>query len=119
MKLLITEDETRALRAYLGTAVPATTSALAVVELSRAVGRRAPSAAPAARDLLARLDLVELDRDLLEAAAAIAPASLRALDAIHLTSALRLGDSLSALVTYDGRMESAALEAGLPTRSPR
>jgi uncharacterized protein len=119
VKLLITEDETEALRGYLDTAVPGTTSALAVVELSRTVGRRAPAAASAARELLARFELLELDRDLLETAATIAPVSLRTLDAIHLASALRLGDTLRALVTYDERLESAALAAGLRTRSPR
>lgn len=119
MKLLITEDETEALRAYLDTAAPGVTSAIATVELRRAVARRAPSAAPAAQELLARFELLELDSDVLEAAATLSPAALRTLDAIHLASAVRLGESLSALVTYDERLASAARAEGVTTRSPR
>lgn len=35
---------------------------------------------------------------------ALGPATLRSLDAIHLASALTLGDDLLAVVTYDRRM---------------
>lgn len=119
VKLLITEDESEALRTYLRSAPPGATSALATVELRRAVAWRAPSAGPAAEDLLARFELLELDSDLLESAATIAPDDLRTLHAIHLASAVRLGESLSSLVTYDVHLESAGRATGVPTCSPR
>jgi PIN domain. len=118
VKLLITEDESAALAAYLEGAGPGITSVIAVVELRRAVARRATETADQAVELLARFELVELDRALVEAAANAGPAALRSLDAIHLASALRVGDSLAALVTYDTRLADAARAAGLTVESP-
>jgi predicted nucleic acid-binding protein len=43
---------------------------------------------------------------------------LRSLDALHLASALMLGDSLEAVITYDKKMVNAAKQLGLPTMSP-
>ncbi|WP_405947085.1 hypothetical protein OG588_10820 [Streptomyces prunicolor] len=43
---------------------------------------------------------------------------LRALDAIHVASALSLGEDLTALVTYDKRMLDTALAAGLRAHAP-
>jgi predicted nucleic acid-binding protein len=43
---------------------------------------------------------------------------LRSLDAIHVATALAIGDELEALVTYDHRMKQAALAAGLAVVSP-
>ena len=44
--------------------------------------------------------------------------ALRAIDAIHLASALILRDQLTTFVAYDKRLVAAAKEAGLPTASP-
>ena len=44
---------------------------------------------------------------------------LRALDAIHLATAMAVGDDLAAIVTYDERMIDAARLMGLATTSPR
>jgi len=48
----------------------------------------------------------------------VGPAGLRSLDAIHLASALTLGDELDAFVTYDARQADAARAAGLTVESP-
>ncbi|HZA00249.1 MAG TPA: PIN domain-containing protein, partial [Acidimicrobiales bacterium] len=70
-----------------------------------------------ARRQLARFHQVSLTRDLLDAAATLAPETLlRSLDAIHVASA-QLAD-LRALVTYDERMVSAARAAGIETAAP-
>ena len=45
--------------------------------------------------------------------------SLRALDAIHVASALRLAPELEAFVTYDSRQAAAAEAAGLRVRGAR
>jgi hypothetical protein len=44
---------------------------------------------------------------------------VRALDAIHLASALRIRSALSAFVTYDARQLEAAARRRLPVESPR
>jgi predicted nucleic acid-binding protein len=43
---------------------------------------------------------------------------LRSLDAIHVSSAVRMGAGLRAVVTYDDRMVAVARSAGLDVASP-
>ena len=43
---------------------------------------------------------------------------LRSLDAIHLATALQLGQDLEALVTYDSRLAAAAKRQQLPVVTP-
>lgn len=92
------------------------TSALARVEVVRAVQAGGPAAVAKARRQLARMHQVNVDSALLDSAAAIVPGTLvRSLDAIHLASAqLITADDLRAVVTYDGRMAAAATTMGLP-----
>lgn len=59
-----------------------------------------------------------LSDEVLDAAATVPPPTLRALDAIHLASALTLAEDLAALVTYDTRMLAAARGAELATLQP-
>ena len=61
---------------------------------------------------------VQLTPSLLERAALLEPPELRSLDAIHLATALSLGDELDGLVTYDERLARAARESGVPTLAP-
>lgn len=44
--------------------------------------------------------------------------TLGTLDALHLASALLLGDALTTLVTYDRRLAGAARDAGITVASP-
>jgi uncharacterized protein len=44
---------------------------------------------------------------------------LRTLDAIHIATALAVGDDLDVIVTYDERMVEAARLMGLSTVTPR
>jgi predicted nucleic acid-binding protein len=69
--------------------------------------------------LLRRLDLIQLDDELLDAAATLDGVVLRSLDAIHLAAARTLGDELTAVITYDDRMTTAAGQAGLEVDAPR
>jgi predicted nucleic acid-binding protein len=46
------------------------------------------------------------------------PGELGTLDAIHLASALSLGEDLGGLLSYDRRLLDAAAVAGLPTLAP-
>ena len=121
-KLVVAEAESQALRRFLLSWPAQATSELAQVELIRAV-RRSPAGVNAlegrARQVLASVDLLRLTAQILDAAATIAPATLRSLDAIHLASALSLGALLGGVVTYDTRLAGAARHAGLPVYWPQ
>jgi predicted nucleic acid-binding protein len=119
VKLVVAEPESAALRRFLRTAPQRATCALARIEVLRAVRGHGPSAAARARQLLARLDVVRLDDELLDAAGNLDAGVLRSLDAIHLAAAQVFGDELVAVVTYDERMIAAAARLTLPTRTPR
>jgi len=117
VKLLIKENESLALRAYLGNHDWAS-SALVRTELVRALSRVDPSLVPRALDLLAQPNLLAIDTHVLDTAARLSPPSLRSLDAIHLASALQLRDELTAFVAYDDRLLAAASALGMPVVSP-
>jgi predicted nucleic acid-binding protein len=122
VKLVQREVESDALRRYLRThrGDERVASELVRVEFVRSVRRGGPAAVARARWYLARLYLVAMDRDLLDHAATLAPASLvRSLDAIHLATAQLFGAELRALLTYDRRMAQVAATLGLPVASPR
>lgn len=119
VKLVIQEPESEALDRFLDSQPDRVSSALARVEVVRAVRTHGPDAMARARMLLDRLRLLRLDDELLDAAAQLDGAALRSLDAIHLASALALGSALGALVTYDERMAAAAQRLGLPVVAPR
>lgn len=121
VKLVVPEPETAALRAWIGSArVELAASDLVRAELIRAVRRSDadPGAAARARDLLARLTLLPATADIMDRAALLDPVSLCSLDAVHLASALLLGDSLESVVTYDERLAEAARVAGLSVAAP-
>ena len=60
-----------------------------------------------------------MDDPILEAAAALEPVDLRSLDAIHLTTALALGPEAEAIVSYDDRLNAAAVAIGLSVLTPQ
>ncbi len=96
---------------------------LATCDLTRVEARRAarlarPDALPRLEELFEALDFIRLDDAIYEMAASLDPPSLRSLDAIHLAAALRLGDDLAGIVTYDARMTRGARGLGIPVESP-
>lgn len=119
VKLVVKEAESAALRTYLRAEPVRVSCALARVEVPRAVRPHGAKALTRARRLLRRLDLLQLDHELLDAAAALDGGVLRSLDAIHLAAALTLGDAVTAVVTYDDRMSTAAGTLGLTVTAPR
>jgi predicted nucleic acid-binding protein len=119
VKLVVVEAETPALMDWLRSKDRrAVGSDIARVELIRAVRRVPGGNVVRARAVLASLELLTISADLLDRAALIEPASLRALDAIHLASALAIGDALEGVVAYDARLLDAARNLGLETVSP-
>lgn len=117
-KLVVAEPESAALTERLAGQV-LVGSALLVTEVSRAVHRTLGRAHDAVLDdVLGMIDLVTVDRSVLSAAAELEPASLRTLDAVHLASALLLGNRLDVLIGYDDRLLDAARAAGLAVERP-
>jgi predicted nucleic acid-binding protein len=118
VKLVVDEPESGALRDALDEWPRRVSSRVSVVEVLRAVRLRDPRAEPLAREVLGRTRLMAIGDAVLVAATHLEPRSLRALDAIHIASATRLGPSLAAFVSYDRRQLEAAATAGLPVTSP-
>lgn len=124
VKLVREEAESDALRAYLDGA-NLVSSELVLTEVPRAVRRAVAQDPVLPLDLLLErtgelidvLALRPLDRALLAGAGALSEPALRALDAIHVASAVDL-DPLEAFVTYDERQAAAARLAGLRTMAP-
>ena len=120
VKLVVREPESVALMEFLREHPDRVSSALALAEVPRALRRARFGAAERrrAREVLARVALVDIDRRALAAAAAIEPPTVRTLDAIHLATALALREDLAALVTYDRRLTVAAERTDLPVQAP-
>lgn len=120
VKLVAPEPESAALLAYLRSHPDVVCSALARVEVLRAV-RRLQSAqrlAQRAEAVLDTITLVAIDDAILTAAANQMPSTLRSLDAIHLATALQVREDLEAMVVYDERLADAANDAGLTVEAP-
>lgn len=124
VKLARTEPETGALLTFLADA-DLLSSELALTEVPRAI-RRAAADDPTlvcallltrAGEILDAVALLPVDRALLIAAGALDEPTLRALDAIHVASAIDLSP-IDAFVSYDERQSAAARLAGLRTISP-
>ena len=114
------EDESAALAEWITqrAELPKISSELSTIELLRTCRRIDEGAIGSATSLLAGLDLLAIDRSIVEQASTVTPNELRSLDAIHLASALSVNAHLTAFVAYDSRLCSAALHAGIRVESP-
>lgn len=120
VKLVVEETETAAVRSFLASSdARRVSSSLLRAESLRAVRHMGPDALATVREGLRRVDLIGIDDRILDAAGTLEPLVLRTLDAIHLATALAVGDDLEGIVTYDERMIDAARLLGLPTATPR
>jgi predicted nucleic acid-binding protein len=120
LKLVVVERESGPLRTALDQWPDRISASIVRVEVHRALRRlgRPHSALALAETLLDSLVLVHLDAPVLARAAALKNPLLRALDAIHVASALSIGDDPEAFVTYDGRLARAASAEGLTVLHP-
>lgn len=118
-KLLMPERESSALEAAILNKDGLVSSRLSVAECGRALMRagREPSGA-AVDDVMGAFVLVDVSAALLQEAAGLAPALLRALHAIHVVTALSLADPQVEFITYDRRMAEAARAHGLTVVQP-
>ncbi len=119
VKLAIPEPETAALIAALPAKARLVASEILEVEALRAARRVAgEDGATAARAQLAGVRLLPLTDQIRRRACELEPATLRSLDAIHVATALDLGELLACMYAYDARMLSAASHAGIQVRVP-
>jgi hypothetical protein len=118
VKLVVPEPETKALRELLRSWPDRASSVIARIEVERVAGRIGGGSVRRARTVLSRISLVELDDEVVGGASAIQPTELRTLDAIHLATALSLGEDLGAMCAYDARLADAAAAAGAEVVAP-
>ncbi len=116
-KLVREEVESSALVDYLEEPMEATTSVVSEIEVIRALARHHVPAADVA-DAMRGFILVAVDERVRATAAALEPATLRLLDALHLATALAVGPDGLELVTYDDRLAEAARTHGVRVAQP-
>jgi uncharacterized protein len=124
VKLIVEEPESVALRGSLeGSEL--VSSEIVLAEVPRAIQRlvaslRVPRSrvARGLEAVLSSVALLPLEREILRRAGAFDAPFLRALDAIHLASALAAADAIDGFVSYDERQIEAARLADLPILSP-
>lgn len=120
VKLVVLEPETPALIELLRAHAERVSSALALTEVPRALRRAGFGTVERrrAREVLARVALIDVDRRALATAAGLDPPALRTLDAIHLATVLTIHEDLAGLVTYDRRLAAAARRAHVEVLAP-
>lgn len=118
-KLVLAESETDALGSRIRRHGRLLTSMVGVIELVRVARRElGERGAREASEIVGGLSVVPLTPEVAELARRLDPPGLRALDAIHLASAMIGPAPLESFYCYDRRLCEAAAAAGLPVESP-
>ena len=118
LKLLTTEDESTAMREWFSSHNSVGSSQLLHTEALRA-GMRLEIDANVIEEALESVSLVLPSVATFFVAGRLLPSSLRSLDALHLATAMEIGDDLEGVVTYDERLADAAHDASLEVLVPR
>ncbi len=118
VKVVIAERESAALTRALASAGDLVASTLLIVEAGRVAMRYDEATRVRMRGALDGVTLIPMGDEVLRLAARLEPAHLRSLDAIHLATALSLGEGLDRFYCYDGRLASAAEALGLRVSAP-
>lgn len=119
VKLVQDEKESAELRQWLSRHQPIiATSDLTTTELLRVCRMNVPDALPEVMQMLDGLIRIPLSRSLCRSAGISVPLPLRSLDALHVATAMLLGEEIQAVLTYDRQMINGAHAVGLATISP-
>jgi uncharacterized protein len=119
VKLVIPEPETEVLIAALAPEARMVASEILEVEAVRAARRASgQDAVDTARAQLAGVRLLPLTAQVRRRACELDPDTLGSLDAIHIATALDLGERLDCVYAYDTRMTTAAATLGLRICTP-
>ena len=95
------------------------TSEISRVEVIRAVLRYQPSALKSAEQVLKNINYVRIDSQTLVQAERLPDRiNLRALDAIHIAVAAKMGLKINSILTYDKQMAKAAKALGFEVLAP-
>lgn len=117
LKLLVAEAETPAMRAWFGASPACWSSHLLVTEALRATARLGLDQ-HVVDETLDAVSLILPAATTFHRAAALQPTALRSLDALHLATAMELGDDLDGIVSYDAGLVAGAHAAALPVVTP-
>ncbi len=120
VRLCVPDPGALALQRFLAPRPRRVSALLLRTEALRAAARAglSPPRMALVRALLDGISLIALDQALSDEAGILRPPELPSLDALHLATARSLGPRLSAFVTYDDHLASAARWYGLPVTSP-
>ena len=88
------------------------------VEAIRACARYGSDYAADARAWLMDIALMPIDDEVLDCAATVGSPALRALDALHLATALTIREEVGSFFTYDARLAEVALAHGFTVLQP-
>jgi predicted nucleic acid-binding protein len=117
LKLLIEEPESQPLAQTVDREQPDLVAGwLLETELRRAAQRLGVLGMPTVSEFLEGVSLYEMPASLFREAGILPGETLRALDALHLAAAVRIGVDL--VLTYDTRMAESAGQLGLQVLSP-
>jgi predicted nucleic acid-binding protein len=119
VKLFAPEPESAAIAAMIAAEWSnLVASEILAVEASRAAVRIGGGAPALASRFLSRVVLLPLSPQVRERACRVGAPELRALDAIHLATALSQDTPIDAIFTYDKRLGQAGADAGLRVLAP-
>ena len=93
-------------------------STLLVIEVRRAAVRVNLAHMPRADVALDKVTHVGIGDAVVESAGRLRDPALRSLDAIHLATAIMLGDAVDVMITYDKRLAAAAAAHKIVTVAP-
>lgn len=120
VKLVVEEKESSALEHWVTRSNERlVTSVITRIELQRAVLRKDPALLGKLTYVLSKLDLAGLTPAIVRQAAELQPYTLRTLDAIHLATMLTFGRESILLLSYDERLNYAAIGAGYDSVFPK
>jgi predicted nucleic acid-binding protein len=118
LRLVVRQPESAALRLFVDRRRRLISSVLVRIDVGRALLPFGPRAFDRGHDVVTRVDLVRLNDRIANIARTLPPTDLRPLDAIHLATALELGEQLDQFVTYDDRTAAGARDLGLSVVAP-
>ena len=118
LKLLTAESESMAMRAWFVSHDWIWSSQLLRTEALRA-GVRLGIAGDIIEDALEAVSMVLPSATTFLVAGRFLPPTLRTLDALHLATAMEIGDDLEGMVAYDDRLIEAARSASIKVLRPR
>ena len=118
LKLITAESESSPLRTWFFAHEEIWSSQLLYTEALRA-GARLGVEADIIEDALETISLVLPSATTFFSAGLLSTSTLRSLDALHLATALEIGNDLEGMIVYDERLASAARAASLEVIAPR